>query len=128
MRRYVSLALALACIAVGAGRLAQAQEEPGSRRASIDFVSLGGIDDWRAEGNDAMLIKALNGNWYRAQFSMPCMGIKFREQVAFVTDGTDRVDRFSSVIVNGERCWFRSFEKVDPAAPPEKDHSTREKE
>ena len=119
--------VALACVALGGGWMARAEEE-GSRHASIDFVSLGGIDDWRAQGDDAMLIKGLNGSWYRAEFSMPCSGIKFRERVAFVTDGSDRLDKFSSVLVDGQRCWFRSFEKVDPAAAIDEGHSTREKE
>ena len=130
MRRNVSLALALALVALGAGPLAHAQgdeREASKGRAAIDFVSLGGIDDWRAEGSDAMVIKGLNGSWYRAEFSMPCSGIQFRDKVAFVTDGTDRLDRFSSVLVNGERCWFRSFEKIDPSAPLETQPSTRKK-
>jgi hypothetical protein len=118
MRRTLSLALALAFVTVGAGRLVSARiEDQEQRHASIEFVSLGGIDDWRAEGNRAMLIKGLNGSWYRAEFSVPCSGLQFRDRVAFVTDGTDRLDKFSSILVNGERCWFRSFDKIDPEAP-----------
>ncbi len=116
MRRKV-FALALAFIAFGATRLASAQVESPEKHASIEFVSLGGIDNWRAEGDQAMLIKGLNGNWYRAEFFAPCSGLQFRDRVAFVTDGTDRLDRFSSILVRGERCWFRSFEKIDPEAP-----------
>ena len=124
MRRIaVSLALALAFATLGAGRLVSAQtkssdvEGSQTSHASIEFVNLGGIDDWRAEGNTAMLIKGLNGNWYRAEFSFPCDGLQFKNTVAFVTDGTNRLDRFSSVLVNGQRCWFRSFDKIDPSAP-----------
>ena len=127
MRRGISLALALVSIAAGGARLAHSQEE-GSGHASIDFVSLGGIDDWRAQGNEALLIKASNGNWYRAEFAAPCPGIRFRDAIGFVTDGTDRLDKFSSVLVHGERCWFRSFEKIDPSALPGEDPSTRERE
>jgi hypothetical protein len=118
MRRTVSLALALAFVVLGTGRLVRAQVEDAEKsHASIEFVSLGGIDDWRAEGNRAMLIKGLNGGWYRAEFFAPCAGLQFRNRVAFVTDGTDRLDRFSSILVDGERCWFRSFDKIDPEAP-----------
>jgi hypothetical protein len=59
---------------------------------------------------------------------MPCSGIQFRDRVAFVTDGTDRLDKFSSVLVDGERCWFRSFEKIDPAAALETHSSPRRKD
>ena len=118
MRRTVSLALALAFVLLGAGRLVRAQvEDVEKNHASIEFVSLGGIDNWRAEGNQAMLIKGLNGSWYRAEFFSPCSGLQFRDRVAFVTDGTDRLDKFSSILVRGERCWFRSFDKIDPEAP-----------
>ena len=66
-----------------------------------------------------MLIQGRNRSWYRATFFGPCIDLRFRDSVAFVTDGTDRLDRFSSVLVNGERCWFRSFEKLEAEPPRE---------
>ena len=102
-----------------------ARGEDSARPAVIDFVSLGGIEDWRAEGADAMLIRGRNGSWYRARFFGPCIGLRFRESVAFVTDGTDRLDRFSSVLVDGERCWFRSFEKIPGESPQDSSKSEK---
>jgi hypothetical protein len=101
----------LTALALAATPSSQASDE--IRPAVIDFVSLGGIEDWRPEGSDAMLIRGRNGSWYRARFFSPCIGLRFRDSVAFVTDGTDRLDRFSSVLVDGQRCWFRSFEKLE---------------
>ena len=116
-RAWLALALMLGSAVLGWGSVARAADEV-VRPAVIDFVSLGGIRDWKAEGYDAILIQATNGTWYRATFFVPCLGLRFHESVGFVTDGTDRLDKFSSVLVDGQRCWFKSFEKVDPAAPP----------
>lgn len=85
-----------------------------ARAASIPFADLGNIRDWRAEGHDAMLIESQRGQWFRATFFAPCFELPFAEQVGFVTDATGRLDRFSSILVNGERCYFRSFEEIAP--------------
>ena len=107
----------LTALALVAPLVVHAAEEV--KPAVIDFVSIGGIEDWRPEGTDAMLIRGRNGSWYRARFFGPCIGLRSREAVSFVTDGTDRLDRFSSVLVDGERRWFRSLEKLDAEPPRE---------
>jgi len=95
---------------VGAGR------EKTDGADAIRFVDMGSIRDWRAEGSDAFLIQGQNGDWYRARFNVPCSGLQFRERLAFVTDGRNQLDRHSSVVVDGQRCPFQSFDKVEAPA------------
>lgn len=82
--------------------------------ASIPFVNLGGVRDWQVESSRALLVESANGRWYRATLMGPCPELRFHNALGFVTDSTHQLDRFSSVIAGGERCWFKSFERVPP--------------
>jgi hypothetical protein len=86
-----------------------------NRPVSIPFADLGNIRDWRADGHDAMLIESQGGDWYRATFWAPCYELPFAETVGFVTEPGGSLNKFSSIVVGGQRCWFRTFE---PVAPP----------
>lgn len=93
---------------------AAAEATPPAGRAVIDFAQFRGrIKDWRAVGNDAILIQDSSNNWYRADFMSRCQGLPFAETIGFVTDATNQIDRFSSIMVRHERCWFRSFQRVE---------------
>lgn len=94
------------------GLLAVAGSAAADRAASIPFADLGNISNWRADGHEAMLIESQRGNWYRATFFAPCYELPFAESVGFVTEPGGRLDKFSSVVVAGQRCWFRDFEQV----------------
>ncbi|HZF28882.1 MAG TPA: DUF6491 family protein [Gammaproteobacteria bacterium] len=78
--------------------------------ASIPFADIQGIKDWQAEGNTAMLIEAYNRRWYRVTFFSPCIELPWHVAVAFVTEPNGSLDRFSSIIAGGERCYFKTFE------------------
>jgi hypothetical protein len=116
----VKAVVALACVVSlsGAGcaaRSALHHEVSAPRQpASIPFVSLGGVRNWRAEDDTVLLIENAHGVWYRATFFGRCPGLRYEIELAFVTDGMNQLDRFSSVLVDGQRCWFRSFERIEP--------------
>jgi hypothetical protein len=86
--------------------------------AVLHFADMNGVRDWRpdpAADDEAILIQGRNGDWFRATFSAPCPELKFAHAVAFVTDTLGNLDRFTSIIVGGERCHFRTFERTgDP--------------
>lgn len=103
----LALAVALAFTTFGT---AAAQD-----RAVIRFADYGGIENWRAGRDGSLLIEARNGNWYRATFHGSCHDLKFAQRIGFVTDVVGNLDKFSSILVDGRRCWFRSFEQIpDP--------------
>lgn len=102
----------------------EAAEVP-SDRAAIHFVEYGGIENWRADNDEELLIEARNGRWYRATFYGPCTGLRSATGIGFVSDAGGSVDRFSSIVVRqpGRRileCHFHTFEEVPPPPPPRK--------
>jgi hypothetical protein len=82
--------------------------------ASIPFAAIGNIRDWHADSAEELYVQAMNRDWYRATFWAPCQALPFAVGIAFVTEPNGGLDRFSSILVDGERCWFRTFEQSDP--------------
>lgn len=113
MRATLIAMLTAAAAAAGAGDAAAQQAEDRAAPAAIEVAKLGGIRDWRATGSpDALLVEGRNGRWYRATFMNDCPQIHFSNELAFVTDPTGDLTAFSSVIADGRRCYFESFERT----------------
>ncbi|MCB1692980.1 MAG: hypothetical protein KDI19_09450 [Pseudomonadales bacterium] len=83
-----------------------------TRPVTIPFVDYGGIRSWEPVGQEAILIEGRNNKWYKATFFSPCIGLSFPLAVGFVTDPSGSVDQFSSILVDGDRCWFKKLEQV----------------
>jgi hypothetical protein len=113
----------------GAAMEAADQKAEKPEEAVINFADLPHrIDSWRAEGDQTLYLKVGVNDWYKAELRGPCTGLQFTQSIALVTDGLNRVDKFSSVLVDAgggslHRCWFKSLTKVD--GPP--DQSSDEK-
>ena len=102
----------------GESATADAPAAANDGRAVIHFVDLGGIASWRPDGAGAILIEGRNRRWYRATFYGLCPSLRFANTIGFVTDATGDLDRFSSVLVDGERCWLRSLDRIAKPASP----------
>lgn len=89
---------------------------PAQKHVSIPFADIGNILDWRASGTDEIYIQSMRREWYRAVFFSPCTELPFAVQIAFVTEPNGALNQFSSILVEGQRCWFRSFEHA--SGPP----------
>ena len=76
--------------------------------AHIRFAEIGNIRSWQAVGHDAILFQSGDGHWLRADFTAPCRDLPFAFSISFITEPNGRLDRFSSILVDGQRCWFRS--------------------
>lgn len=105
---------ALACIAVLAGGSTSA-----AQRTKIPFADIGNIRDWESHDPNALYVQSMNRNWYRITFWSPCHELPFAVQIGFVTDSLGQLDQYSSILVDGERCWFKTFEQSEP--PPEEE-------
>ncbi len=114
----LSLPVVALALAAGCATTPSPNEPPPGPGAVVHFADLGGIRNWRADGNDAILIEGRRGQWYRATFFSPCPEVRFATTIAFVTDATGSLDKFSSIIARGDRCYFRDLERV---APPDDD-------
>lgn len=79
------------------------------------------VTSWQADGRDGVWIEGGRGDWYYAKFLAPCQGVDSAVQLGFDTGTSDRIDRFSHVIVprERERCALISLTRSDP--PPDGD-------
>lgn len=102
---FIALLLGAAMPAVTA--TAQAKE------VGIPFAGSGGIRDWRADGNRALYIEGRGGDWYRAELMGPCHGLNFANTIRFVSEPTDRFDRFSKIVVDRQVCHVRSLQRAE---------------
>ena len=84
---------------------------------ALHFADLGGIRNFRADGDHGMYIEGGNRQWYHADFFAPCIALRFHETVGFVIEPYGDLDKFSSIIVGGERCYFKSFEQSEDPKP-----------
>ena len=109
--RALGVATVAVTIAVAGGASA---EKP----ARIPFADIGNIRDWRADTANELYIQSMDREWYRTTFLAPCRALPFADAIAFVTEPNGELNSFSSVLVENERCWFKTFEKSD--APPAK--------
>jgi hypothetical protein len=95
---------------------AMAADADRPKDASIPFADMGSIRNFDPVDSHTLYIEDVHGQWYKASLMGPCIDLPFATAVGFDTGGTRTLDRFSSVIVNGNRCAFESL--VETATPP----------
>ena len=106
-----------------AGGMAQAGEETPPLVSEAERAALGkealppqasivfpdrNIDSWRANGRKGLWIRA-NRKWYYAELFMECPDLPWAESVGFVAGGPGSFDRYSYILVRGERYPLRSL-------------------
>ena len=84
---------------------------------AIPFADHGGIRDWRAIDSDTLYVQDRRGNWYRAELSMPAPSLHFREAIGFQTSPSGRFDRWSAIVLNGQRYSLKSLTASGPPLP-----------
>lgn len=87
-------------------------------QVTIPFADHGGIRDWRAIDRNTLLVQGNGNRWYRVELFAPCFDLPFADRVGFKSNVTGEFDRFSSVIVRGQRCQVQSVTSAPP--PPKK--------
>jgi len=125
MKRVISFATALALgLTTGVPAVA-APAEQRQPEASIPFVNHGGVRDWQADGRETLYIQGRNRQWYKATLMSPAHDLPFAWAIGFDTGPMNRLDKFSSVIVRGQRYPIVSLVKVD-APPPAREKARRQ--
>ena len=81
----------------------------------VAFAGFGAIYDWRVDDQGALLIKTAWNRYYRATFAAPCPELPAAISIGFVTEVAGPLDRWSSIYVDGDRCWFKTFDPVEPS-------------
>ncbi len=118
-----NLALSLAAVLLPLSAAAAANEPATETRAlgvesSIVFPSDSSIRNWQADRERGIWIQGRGNAWYYGTFAGLCRDIDFAQAIGFETRGAGRLDKFSAIIVRGERCQLSSF--VSSAPPPSK--------
>jgi hypothetical protein len=87
--------------------------------ASIPFADQrSSVTSWQADGLDGLWVQDGRNQWYYAKLNGPCEGLVNALRVGFDTGTSNRIDRFSYLVIpNEERCPLTSFTESDP--PPE---------
>lgn len=95
-----------------------AESKMAPAETSIPFVNMGGIRDWQAVDDTTLYVQDNGRKWYLARLLSPCTDLTFATGIGFETRGVNRLDKFGSVVVGGQRCPLASFIASGP--PPAK--------
>ncbi len=118
MKMSLSLLLAAALVATPAYAKPATQPRELGVETSIAFPGNATIRNWQADDDDGVWIQDGRKNWYYGKFFGPCHNIDFAQAIGVDTAGLSRLDRFSTILVRGDRCQLTSF--VTSAPPPSK--------
>lgn len=117
-----SLILPLAALALAAPAAYAETSTPqpeAKQDARIPFVNHGGIRDWRSNDRDVVYIQASNRDWYKATLMSPAYDLPYVTAIGFDTGPNDTLDKFSSIVIRGQRYPITSLERI-PGEPPKK--------
>lgn len=103
--------------------VAAEQAQAAAKETSIPFVNMGGIRDWQAVDDSTLYVQDVRRNWYIAKLAMPSPDLTFATAIGFETKGVNQLDRFSSVVIGGQRYPLMSFVASGP--PPAKPKGAR---
>ena len=116
---------ALFLLAAGAPALAAepapaANEAPAQAReeARIPFADKGGIRDWSAGADDETLyVQDSQRRWYKATLLGPAFALNTEWAIGFDTGTGGTFDRFSHVVVDGQRYAVGSLVRIEGEPP-----------
>ncbi len=111
--------LALAAAAtLGSGALAAPAAATADQEASIHFVNLRSLRTFDPVSRETIYFQDWNRQWYRASVLGFCFNLPWATRLGVDTHGTNSLDRFSTIIVDGDRCQLNSLVRSGP--PPKK--------
>lgn len=111
--------LALALSAALSVPAAASPAEPGGaapREERVPLVNFRGFRDFRAEGNELVYLRLSSRTWYRAELNGPCNELHRADTIGLDTRGSSYLDRFSALLVRGDRCQLKSLTRSAPPA------------
>lgn len=78
------------------------------------------VTGWQADGVEGLWVEGARNEWYYAKLNSPCIGLDNALRLGFDTGVSDRLDRFSRILVPNEPggCTITSFTRSDP--PPDR--------
>ena len=116
-RKSILIAAGLGALALMAFTSVPASAQ-GAAETSMPFANQGGVRDWQADGDSKIYVQDASGKWYLATLSVAAPDLPFATKIGFETKGTDTLDRFGVLIVQGARYPLSSLVQSGP--PPAK--------
>lgn len=78
-----------------------------SAKAALRLVREGTFNEWRPDGNSALLLFDSDGMGWRATFAQPCPGLASATVISFVTPAIGSMEDYDSILLDdGTRCYF----------------------
>jgi hypothetical protein len=114
-RRMKNLLILILAAALAAPSLAAPPQQTEGARADevrIPFPRFR-LRDFRADSRDVVFLEDRNRNWYRAEVTGPCLDLPFAPTIGIDTRGSSSFDRFSTLVVGGERCQLVSLTRSE---------------
>jgi hypothetical protein len=113
----LALAAAIALTVAGAARASDPHPYPlenaGAPPTRVAFGDFAAINNWKVDHSGALLLRTASDHYYRATFAGPCPELPVAINIGFITEAYGPLDRWSSVYVDGDRCWFKTFDPID---------------
>jgi hypothetical protein len=113
-----SLLIAAAAALSAPAAASPAPAAPVGQEARIPFAAFGGVRNFEPNGREAVYLQDRGRNWYLARLFAPCEGLPWAHSLGIDNRGSGSVDRFSTLLVEGERCQIQSLTRSGP--PPKK--------
>jgi hypothetical protein len=76
------------------------------------------IWNWQVVDDQTVLIEDQGRRWYKATLFSRCIDLPFADRIAFDSNPSGTFDKFSAILVRGQRCPLKSL--VETSAPPKK--------
>lgn len=83
----------------------------------INFPNEGTIRNFEADRNDGIWLEDRQRRWYYADFIGSCQELNFAQAIGFDTRGASTFDKFSTIVVRGERCPIASLVTANKPLP-----------
>jgi hypothetical protein len=99
----------LAILAVGAAPALA--DPPAGHEVTIPRMSH--FLEWRADGTDALYVRADTGRWYHVRTQGECPRLASQSSIRFNASPSDRLDRSSTIGADGWRCMIASIAESD---------------
>jgi|SRR5580692_2218029 hypothetical protein len=74
--------------------------------------------NWQVVDDQTLLIQDQSRRWYKATLFGHCINLPFAQRIAFDSNPGGTFDKFSAILVRGQRCPLMSL--VATGAPPKK--------
>jgi hypothetical protein len=117
MKRTRAVLMAGLMLAAGAS-FAHAADDPAPpppTEVQIPFAKTN-IWNWQVVDDKTVLIQDQSRRWYKATLFGTCINLAFASRIGFDSSPSGTFDKFSAILVQGQRCPLSSLVKTDPPA------------